>query len=51
MNSTETTRIYLFVILLLVLLGSMKHDKTGPCPVQFGKDPRATLQTGASFPD
>jgi len=43
MNSTEITRIYFLVILALVLLSSLKWDKTEPKPIPFGVDPRQVV--------
>jgi len=43
MNSTEITRIYFLVILALVLLSSLKWDKTEPKPIPFGTDPRQVV--------
>jgi hypothetical protein len=43
MNSTEITRIYFFIVLLLVLLSSLKWDKTEPKPIPFGVDPRQVV--------
>ena len=40
MNSTNTTRLYFAVILALVLISSLKWDKTDPKPIHFGTDPR-----------
>jgi len=43
MNSTEITRLYFLVILALVLLSSLKWDKTEPKPIPFGVDPRQVV--------
>ena len=48
MNSTETTRLYLAIVLGLVLISSLKWDKTEPKPIQFGTDPR---QVRITLPD
>jgi hypothetical protein len=44
MNSTDTTRLYFLVILALVLLSSLKWDKTEPKPIPFGVDPRQVVK-------
>jgi len=44
MNSTEITRLYFLVILALVLLSSLKWDKTEPKPIPFGVDPRQVVK-------
>lgn len=50
MTSTETTRFYFAVLLGLVLIGSMKWDKTEPKPIPFGTDPRQ-VQIASPLPD
>ena len=44
MNSTDTTRLYFLILLALVLLSSLKWDKTDPTPIPFGVDPRQVVK-------